>query len=517
MANTPGGGALVVGVDDHGALLGAELDAEWLRHRIYELTDRRLTVDVREVSLRGVQLLVVLAPQAIEPVRWNGRVTWRVDDHCVEIDASTWHGSQRLRQQFDWSAQATNLHESAVRDAAVGVVRQLLADSGDPAAAELAEAPTSDLLRRLNAVTGDGMLTNAAVLVFVGRPEPALDYLHRRDAGGDADFRVRRESRSVIEQLAEVFTVAQANNPIRHLDAGLAVGQVRRLPERALREAIVNGLAHREWGIAAPTVVEHIGDTLRVTSPGGFVVGITPDNIITHPSTSRNGALTRMLAAVGVAEQQGIGVDRMVGDMLRLGLPAPAIREHGGPGVVTTLVGQAVPDSWIRWLRRFDDPAVQRDLRLLMIVDALVGRGWIDMPRAARLLQVSDEEALDSLNRMAGIRFEGGAALRDVEGTPTDSATAYVLRHRPLARLLEFDRDAGWHHDRPARKALALDYAKARGRISTTELGSLVNAAPTNVGGILRSLEDEGLLEPSRTVRRGAGFYYRYIGSDRTS
>jgi ATP-dependent DNA helicase RecG len=264
----------------------------------------------------------------------------------------------------------------------------------------------------------------------------------------------------VIEQLAEVFTAAQANNPIRHLDAGLAVGQVRRLPERALREAIVNGLAHREWSIAAPTVVEHIGDTLRVTSPGGFVAGITPDNIITHPSKSRNGALTRMLAAVGVAEQQGIGVDRMVGDMLRLGLPAPSIREHGGPEVVTTLVGQAVPDS---------------------------------------------------------IRFEGGAALRSVEGAPADSATAYVLRHRPLARLLEFDRETGWHHDRPPRKTLALDYAKARGRISTTELGSLINAAPTNVGGVLRSLEDEGLLEPSRAVRRGAGFYYRYVGRDQTS
>ena len=101
---------------------------------------------------------------------------------------------------------------------------------------------------------------------------------------------------------------------------------------------------------------------------------------------------------------------------------------------MTTFVGQAVPDSSIRLLRRFDDPAVQRDLRLLMIVDALVGRGWTDMPRAARLLQVSDEEALDSLNRMAGIRFEGGAALRDVEGNPqSDSATAYVLRHRPFA------------------------------------------------------------------------------------
>jgi ATP-dependent DNA helicase RecG len=34
MANTPGGGALVVGVADDGTVLGTELDADWLRHRI---------------------------------------------------------------------------------------------------------------------------------------------------------------------------------------------------------------------------------------------------------------------------------------------------------------------------------------------------------------------------------------------------------------------------------------------------------------------------------------------------
>ena len=512
MANTPGGGALIVGVADDGTLIGADLNGEWLRHRIYELTDRRLTVDVREAEVRGVRLLVIMAGQAIEPVRWNNKIMWRVDDHCVEVDASTWHGSHRMHQQFDWSAQPSNLGESVARDAAVGVVRRLLVDSGEPAAVELADASTPELLRRLNAVTGDGRLTNAAALVFAGRPEPAVDYLHRRDAGGDSDLRVRRENRSVVEQLDEVFTVVQANNPIRHVGSGLAVGQLRRLPERAVREAIVNGIAHREWGISAPTVVEHIGDTLRVTSPGGFVPGITPDNIITHPSKSRNAALTRLLAAIRVAEQQGIGVDRMVGDMLRLGLPAPDIHEHDGPRVVTTLGGQVIRDSWMRWLRQFDDPAVHQDLRLLMIVDAVVQHGWIDPTRAARRLQISPGEAQDSLNRMVGIGFEGHAALQPVEGTPTGSDIALVLTRRALERLDELDAIAGWRQDRPSRKTVALDYAAARGRISTTELGSLVDANPTNVGGVLKSLADEGMLEPSRANRRGPGFYYRYVG-----
>jgi ATP-dependent DNA helicase RecG len=123
-------------------------------------------------------------------------------------------------------------------------------------------------------VTGDGMLTNAAALLLVGRHEPALDYIHRRTAGGDSDQRVRRESRSVIEQLVEVFTTAQANNPVRHLSSGLPIGQIRQLPERAVREAIVNGLAHRDWNSPAPTVVEHSS-----TTELGSLVGAHPTNV----------------------------------------------------------------------------------------------------------------------------------------------------------------------------------------------------------------------------------------------
>lgn len=47
LANTPGGGAIIVGISDDGLRIGTELDAEWLRYRIYQLSNRALTVDVR--------------------------------------------------------------------------------------------------------------------------------------------------------------------------------------------------------------------------------------------------------------------------------------------------------------------------------------------------------------------------------------------------------------------------------------------------------------------------------------
>ncbi len=98
-------------------------------------------MDVREVTLRGTRLLVVIAPQAIQPVRWQNRITWRVDDHCVEIDASTWHSHHLLRRQFDWSAQPSHLPETEARDVAVALIRQFLLDSEERPAMELAKRP----------------------------------------------------------------------------------------------------------------------------------------------------------------------------------------------------------------------------------------------------------------------------------------------------------------------------------------------------------------------------------------
>ena len=102
MANTPGSGALIVGVSKTAELIGTALDREWLRFRLYELTGRALTVDVQEVQVQGARLLVLYPPAAVEPIRVEGRIRWRVDDHCAEVDASTWFTRQMYRRQYDW-------------------------------------------------------------------------------------------------------------------------------------------------------------------------------------------------------------------------------------------------------------------------------------------------------------------------------------------------------------------------------------------------------------------------------
>ncbi len=514
MANTPGGGALIVGIADDGNLLGAALDAEWLRYRIYQLTQRLLTVEVSEAFARGVRLLVVQAPTAVEPVRMHGRIHWRVDDHCVEVDAATWHARRMRSLNYDWSADASARPVTAVRPQALAIVRDFLLASGEHGAEDLARSTDAQMLRRLNVVTDDGMLTNAGVLAFVGRDTPSLDYIHRDYAGGDSTARVKRSDRTVVEELSEVFQAIDAHNSTRHIHAGLVVRQVRDIPVIAAREAVVNGVAHREWGLQGPTVIEHIGRTLRVTSPGGFFGGVNESNIITHPSQSRNPALTQLLADLRIAEREGIGVDRMVREMIRLGHAPPVIREISGPYVRTSLEGDMIDETWMAWLSKIVPAEQSSDVSSLLILRRLVDVGWVDAQAGAQLVQLTAEEARSAILRLAKAELAGAPLLSDVEGVPEGKEAAWRISPPALAQLIDLAQAGGHPRTLPKRNEIARSYARGRGRISTTELGSLVSAHPTNVGAVLKGLLAEGLLEPSTKTGRGRGFFYVWSGPE---
>src|SRR5699024_961584 len=90
MANTPGGGALIIGVEDRsGDLLGTDLDIEWLRQQIYRRVEVAPEIEARVEQ--GIRLLVIYTAEAREPVDdTSGRIRWRVGAASVPVDRGEW-------------------------------------------------------------------------------------------------------------------------------------------------------------------------------------------------------------------------------------------------------------------------------------------------------------------------------------------------------------------------------------------------------------------------------------------
>jgi ATP-dependent DNA helicase RecG len=111
------------------------------------------------------------------------------------------------------------------------------------------------------------------------------------------------------------------------------------LPFEMIREAVVNALIHRDYDIAGQKcqlVVD--ADTVTVRSPGGPIPPVTLGQIqsFAAPMKSRNPVLHYVFARMGLAEEQGFGLEKSLKRQAeRLGLPLPTFAMEGDYLVLT--------------------------------------------------------------------------------------------------------------------------------------------------------------------------------------
>ena len=91
-----------------------------------------------------------------------------------------------------------------------------------------------------------------------------------------------------------------------------ALGRDERLelPEGALREALVNAIAHRDYRSAANVQVYVFRDRLEIVTPGGLPAGMREEDLGTK-SVPRNPLLFGMFYRMGLVEQIGSGIRRI--------------------------------------------------------------------------------------------------------------------------------------------------------------------------------------------------------------
>ena len=104
---------------------------------------------------------------------------------------------------------------------------------------------------------------------------------------------------------------------------GLQRHEETEYPSAAVREALVNAVAHRDYRITGRSIeIRMYTDRMEITSPGGLPAHITVDNLI-EEHYSRNPRLVNGLFQWGYIEELGLGIDRMVEDMVKAGHPPP--------------------------------------------------------------------------------------------------------------------------------------------------------------------------------------------------
>lgn len=126
------------------------------------------------------------------------------------------------------------------------------------------------------------------------------------------------------------------------LPNGLFRDKVRNYPKEAIRELLINAIAHKRYTTSGDVFIEAFPDKVVFTNPGGLPIGISKDNIL-HERHRRNPHLIKILSDLKLMEGEGSGYDLVYEKLSLDGKPFPIIESNHSKMMVT--VNSAVIDE----------------------------------------------------------------------------------------------------------------------------------------------------------------------------
>ncbi|WP_257181658.1 DUF5635 domain-containing protein [Corynebacterium cystitidis] len=491
MANSPGGGALIVGVEDTtGRLLGTQLDVDWLRQAIYSRVG--VAPDIEEVVVEGLRLLIVLIAEAPEPVEdSSGRLWWRVGDACKEVDRSEWWQHRDRARAFDPMATAAQASISDVRPEALAIVRRWRET-------EPLQYTDEELLRAIGALPSDGKLSEAAALLFTSLGRCGIELTQFSVPAGQVINRVSpRAEQSLVEQIDVIEQALAVMNTKVTVEKGLSHIQLPRVPESAVREALLNGVIHRDWNRSTPTDVRwtEADSMLEVRSPGGFVGHVTSSNILSQRE-ARYPALADLFRAIGLVDKQGVGVDRMYRAMIAVGHNPPHIEEIDGVYVQATLIGGTPSTPVLAVMDALRPAERQDDYRLSILLHHLFYQPFITISGLAQALQSSEEAARATMEVALQTVVEAQPIVKKYQDVWLlgDTVLRLLVQHRGVDAVHQLVPYRSTDED--ALRQTIRAWLGEHDAITTGDVRELAGVARGTAKRVLDTLVDEGQLAP---------------------
>ncbi len=325
------GGLVILGVsdtDDVREITGCSL-SQRVQDRITRYANQcDVPVELKPFRVDGVELIAVEVPQISDRIVTtpDGRLLRRVggDSQPLVGDALASFVRDRSRR----SAEEEPLNRPFdPADFDIELVNSALASNQRPPVigTDLDSALVDlHLAERASgaAAGGDIEVTTAAAILFARDPRQfvpsaAVQLVRRTGIGPIAGPTSDRHECWGPLQVTFGCCVEFIDRHTRTYEAvsGLFREPIPEYPRAVVREALLNALAHRDYGRIGTTIdVTVWDDRIEIRSPGPLAGHITVDNMrLEH--FSRNRRLMRTLRSLGLVEEYGEGVDRMFREM----------------------------------------------------------------------------------------------------------------------------------------------------------------------------------------------------------
>lgn len=327
-----GGGKLVLGVSPDRRVVGTKAfqgTHNRLPHAL--LTKLKIRIDVEELlHPKGRVLIFHVPPHPPEqPVRSTGKYAYpmRAGESLVEMDLMTLKALLNETSP-DFSGlivpafTVMDLDETAMRN-----FRKMWAQKANRL--DYRDFTDDKMLKNIGLLTGQGL--NYAALVLLGKKEK----IDRLLPGSEIIFEWRQDAKKIphdyrvnwrepfFKIFDEIWNTVNARNLRMPFQEGLFQREVYAFSEKPIREALLNAVAHRDYTIFSQSIfISASPEAFVIESPGGFLPGITPENVL-YKREWRNRCIAETLEKAGLVERAGQGMDDIFENTIREGKGLP--------------------------------------------------------------------------------------------------------------------------------------------------------------------------------------------------
>lgn len=501
------GGTVYFGVEDKPVeVTGCDrnYDAQRIIEGIYDKTIPSLFTDIYDFEFEG-KLVIAIS------VKVDGKIYTTSDGRCLKrLGRNTKPMYPEELGNMYSSIQNRDFSSRIISESTLDDVNKLEVYSlkeklrvRDPKST-LPDMDDLDFLRDLQLTKYDGDVERLTVagLLFVGKevsikkmlPQAEVIYLHysaKNLEEYDARLDLKLPLINIIDKLTERVL---ALSKIENVQIGLFRLEVEEFPERVFQEALLNALAHRDYQSDAAVYVKQYPDRIVIENPGGFLEGITENNIITHPSVPRNKLIAETLQNLKYVQRTGQGVDIIFKDMVSMGKPYPRYRSYND-AVSLTIYSAVDSTEFVKFITEVQE----KNSRIMSLAEMMILRNLMDnrkeqLSTLASVVQKSLDETKKSCNELVN------NGLIEVVGKEY-MLTAKV--YEALKSDVEYTRDKTIQYIRA--KNMILEYLQSNDKITSAKIQDMCGFTKQQARSVLDKMRNEKLIDINK---KGNKSYY---------
>ena len=336
-----GGGTIYVGVNDNKEIIGVDNSKrlmEDIRNKI--VTHLGIVADVNLLHEGKMDYIEIIVEPSNIPIAYKGIYHYRSGSTKQELRGTALQQFilKKMGRSWDDIGNDRATIDDIDRKAIDYFLRKGIEAQRIPE--DQREASTKDILDSLGLIDNDGLLKNAAILLFGKNPLrffPSIAFKIGRFGKNEADLMFQDVIDGNVIQMADrVMQILQGKylvSPVRF--EGMQRYETLEIPKEALREILYNAIAHKDY--TGPDIQMHVyDDHLEIWNEGELPLGYTEETLMgRHSSKPRNRNIANAMFKAGFIDTWGRGYMKIREGFEAAGIPMPKVQNFCGGVQVT--------------------------------------------------------------------------------------------------------------------------------------------------------------------------------------